>query len=74
VVVPSMMIGYPFLAAMGHPEYANKSVIYGSLIHIIELIVLITFNLISIYGVTLIVFFTEIFILLYRLYCIRRLL
>ncbi len=73
VVVPSILIGYPVLAALGYPEYANKSVIYGSLFHLSGLILLILVNSVSIFKVAFLVFLTEFFVLGYRLNQINRL-
>ncbi len=73
VVVPSILIGYPVLAALGYLEYANKSVIYGSLFHLSGLILLILVNSVSIFKVAFLVFLTEFFVLGYRLNQINRL-
>lgn len=71
VVVPSIMLGYPFLAAMGYPVYANKSVIYGSLIHFVGLFILILIGNIQPVTVALMVFITESCVFLLRTYWIR---
>ncbi|MCM8767488.1 MAG: flippase [Candidatus Omnitrophica bacterium] len=68
IVVPSIILGYPFLAAMGYPEYANKSVIYGSLLHIFGLLLLVITNHINIYSVAILVILTETTVLIYRIY------
>lgn len=68
VIVPSIMLGYPYLAAMGYPAYANKSVIYGSLIHFTGLFVLILINAIKPINVALMVLITESSVLLLRCY------
>lgn len=34
VAIPSILLGYPFLAAMGHPKYTNWTVILTSVFHI----------------------------------------
>jgi len=67
-VVPSILLGYPFLAALGYSRYANYSVIFGSLFHIMGLIFLVVFDLINIYNIALMVLLTESFVLFYRLY------
>ena len=72
IVVPSMLIGYPFLAAMGFPKYANNSVIFSSILHIIGLGILILLNLVNIYTVAFMVIITESFVLFYRLYGIFK--
>ena len=34
IIVASLLIGYPLLAAMGHVRYANMSTLVGSVLHI----------------------------------------
>lgn len=38
-MIPSSLLGYPFLAALGNLSVANKSVIYGGLLQVILLVV-----------------------------------
>lgn len=57
--VPSMLLGFPFLAAMGYPKYANSSVIIGSLVHIIGLLILALTSNVNIYSVAILVCITE---------------
>jgi PST family polysaccharide transporter len=66
VVVPSVMLGYPFLAALGFPGYANYSVIIGSAFHLAGLVVLISVNKVSIYTVAGMVLATEFLVLILR--------
>lgn len=40
VILPSYILGFPMLSAMGMPEHANYSVIFGSVIHVFNLLVL----------------------------------
>jgi len=72
VVVPSILLGYPFLAAMGYPNYANFSVIVGSIFHLSGLGILTILHLVNVYNVALIVLLTEIFVLSIRLYGIIK--
>lgn len=72
VVAPSQLIGYPFLAALGYPKYANLSVIIGSIIHLIMLIILAVTSYLNIYSVAILVFVTETIVLLLRLYGIKK--
>ncbi|MBC8485991.1 MAG: oligosaccharide flippase family protein [Candidatus Cloacimonetes bacterium] len=71
IVVPSMLLGYPFLAALGFPKYANMSVIIGSVFHLIGLSVLAILDYITIYSVAFVVLGTEILVLSSRVYWIR---
>jgi len=68
VVVPSILLGYPFLAAMGYPKYANISVIMGSILHLIGLGMLLLLNMINVYTVAIMVVITETFVLCIRIY------
>jgi len=72
VVVPSVLIGYPFLAALGFSKYANLSVVYGSIFHIVGLSLLAFLDKITIYSVSFMVVNTEILVLMYRVYGIKR--
>jgi PST family polysaccharide transporter len=68
IVVPSILLGYPFLAAMGHPRYANMSVVAGSFLHLLGIGTLSVLNMINVYSVALMVIITESFVLIIRLY------
>jgi PST family polysaccharide transporter len=70
IVAPSMLLGYPFLAAFGYPRYANMSVIVGSLSHIFLLLLIIP--LINIYWVVIITIITESIVLMIRVYGIKK--
>lgn len=63
----SSMLGYPFLGAMGYPDKANNSVIYGGLFHITLLGLIYYFYNISIINIVIITLLTELFIFLYRI-------
>ncbi|WP_041639585.1 oligosaccharide flippase family protein [[Mannheimia] succiniciproducens] len=71
IVVPSILLGYPFLGALGFAKEANLSVIYASIIHILGLVILILFNKISLYSVAYMVLVTELFVFMYRISKIR---
>ena len=68
VVVPSILLGYPFLAAMGYPKYANISVIAGSILHLTGLGILLLLNMVNVYTVAMMVVLTESFVLSFRIY------
>jgi PST family polysaccharide transporter len=70
IVIVSVLLGYPFLAALGHANYANYSVIAGAICHIIML--LITIPILSIYSVAIITIITETIVLSVRLYGVKR--
>ncbi|MCK4852044.1 MAG: flippase [Candidatus Omnitrophica bacterium] len=71
VVVPSILLGYPFLAALGRSEYANNSVIIGSIFHLAVLVAL-TRVCMNIYTVAALVVLTESLVLLIRVYGITK--
>lgn len=71
IVIPSILLGYPFLAALGCANYANGSVIVGSLIHIIGLCLLVITSNVSAVSVALMVLLTEGVVLCVRIYGIN---
>lgn len=72
VLVPSIMIGYPFLAALGFAKYPNFSVVYASIFHILGLFILVFMDNVSIYSVATLVIFTQIVDFAYRIYGIKK--
>jgi PST family polysaccharide transporter len=70
IIIPSILLGYPFLAALGYPRYANYSVLAASLFHIVVLLIMIPF--INIYLVAGLTFFTELLVLTIRVYAVRK--
>ena len=72
IVVPSILIGYPFLAALGFKNEANYSTIIGSLFHVTILGVLYFINLINIYNIVYLLIATESIVLLYRYYAVYK--
>lgn len=71
VTTPSLLLGYPFLAALGFPQYANGSVIAGSLFHITALIVACQLY-INAPVVAVLCVMTECIILVLRIYVIKK--
>lgn len=67
IVVPSILLGYPFLGALGYIKDANYSVVLASLFYIIGIIILIIFKSINIYSIALMVFVPELVVFVYRL-------
>ena len=72
IVVPSILIGYPFLAALGFKNEANYSTIVGSLFHVTILGVLYFINLINMYNIVYLLIATESIVLLYRYYAVYK--
>ena len=67
IVVPSILLGYPFLGALGYIKDANYSVVLASLFYIIGIIILIILKSINIYSIALMVFVPELVVFVYRL-------
>ena len=72
IVVPSILIGYPFLAALGFKNEANYSTIIGSLFHVVILGILYFSNLINMYNIVYLLLATESIVLLYRYYAVYK--
>jgi len=72
IVVPSILLGYPFLAALGFADYANLSVVAGSILHLSGLAILSALDIISIYSVAFMVLITEAFVFVIRLYGVTK--
>lgn len=73
IVVPSILLGYPFLGALGKARHANLSVVYGSVFHFILLALLILVNQVEGFTVAVAVLFTESLVFIYRLYFSKEL-
>ena len=72
VILPSYVLGFPTLTAMGLSKYANYSVIAGSVLHVCILAILFVTNQLSMVTLGATVSVTETFILLYRIVVIWR--
>lgn len=70
--IPSMLLGYPFLAAMGHPLYTNWTVVFTSVIHISGLLLLYMSGMLNINTVAMLVVFTESMLMIFRMLGVRR--
>ncbi|MFY0608230.1 MAG: oligosaccharide flippase family protein [Cyclobacteriaceae bacterium] len=68
VIVPSILLGYPFLGAMGFSGFVNRSVMISSFLHITLLVVLIILKEVTLMNVVLAIFITESTVLLIRIY------
>lgn len=70
IVVPSVLLGYPFLAALGYQKYANGSVIIGSIFHLAMLLIISQFM--DIYLVAGLVVLTESIVFVIRFYGVKK--
>ena len=66
VALPNTLLGYPFLAALGHPNFTNYSLVGVSLMHIVIIVCLWACGWISIYSVAWVVVITETSLLFIR--------
>ncbi len=67
LTVPSMMLGYPFLGALGKANLANTSVIIAGILQIILLSCLYFMNLVSAVWVAVSIIIVELAVLLLRI-------
>jgi PST family polysaccharide transporter len=65
--IPSMLLGYPFLAAMGHASYTNWTIMIVSVVHLSGLAILFFTGLLSIYTVAGMVVLAELLLLGFRI-------
>lgn len=67
VILPSYILGFPTLSAMGLSKYANYSVVFGSVLHIVNLLVLYFTGHLNMVTLGLMVSVAETVILLFRI-------
>lgn len=71
-IVPSIMLGYPFLGALGYKKDANYSVIIASIVHFIGLVTLFSIDKVSGMSIATLVILTEFIVLFLRCYGVRK--
>ena len=71
-IIPSYLLGYPFLAALGHTKYTNNTVILVGINHLIWILILYFTGNISVYTVSSLVVISEFFALSLRLFGVKR--
>ncbi len=71
LMVPAVLLGYPYLAAFGDDRLANNSVIIASVIHIVLLFVFVPFF--NVYGVAWLTVLSQVIVLGTRIYGVIRL-
>jgi len=72
VTLPSRLLGYPLLGALKHTKEANRSVIIGSILHIIGLITLFVSGVMNVYTIAAMVVITESIVFVLRLYSVWK--
>ncbi len=71
-VVPSILVGYPLLGGMGYTNIANNSVIIGSVVHVLGLVVLFLTGKMNIYTIATMVLVTEFIVFLIRMTYVKK--
>lgn len=66
VILPSYLLGFPTLTAMGLSKYANLSVVFGTVIHLINLAILYFTGNINMISLGILLSVAETVILLFR--------
>ncbi|MGP6148694.1 oligosaccharide flippase family protein [Priestia flexa] len=69
-MMPSIIMGYPLLGALGKINTVNKSVIYPSLLHITLLVC--SMPVLSLELVTVYIIITELFVFIYRIIAVKK--
>lgn len=72
VILPSYILGFPMMSAMGISKHANYSVIFGSALHILNLLILWATDNINMVTLGLSVSIAETVILTYRIVVIVK--
>lgn len=72
VILPSYILGFPTLSAMGLSKYANYSVVFGSALHVFNLLVLYFTGHMNMVTLGALVSIAETAILLFRIVVIWR--
>ena len=68
----SVSFGYPACAATGDVSFANKSVIIGSVLHILNILILFLFNNVNAFTISMSILITETFIMIIRILYVSK--
>ncbi len=72
ICLPATFLGYPFLAAWGHPNFCNYSLVASSAFHITGITILYFSGAITIYSVALMVVLCEASLFLIRVFGVKK--
>jgi PST family polysaccharide transporter len=72
LTIPSMLLGYPFLAAMGHARYTNWTIVLVSLFHIAGLSILYLSGILSVYSIAALVVLSECLLFVFRVRGVKK--
>lgn len=67
-LIPSYLMGYPFLAALGHVKFTNYTVLIAGLIYLLVAIIAITTNSFTVYVAASLYVICELSVFLLRIY------
>lgn len=70
--LPNYMLGFPTLGAMGISNYANKSIYFATVIHVIGLAFIYLSGNLTVIKIAILASITDLIILLYRIYIIYK--
>jgi PST family polysaccharide transporter len=70
--VPSQLLGYPFLAALGHVKFTNYTVVLVACIHIVIITLLYFLNWISVYSIASMYVISELLIFIFRIWGVQK--
>lgn len=73
IVIPSGLLGYPFLAALGNAAAANRSVMFGGLVQLALLLACYAMGWTQAAETVFTVLIVEVFVIAYRVIAVRRL-
>ncbi|MBK7107119.1 MAG: oligosaccharide flippase family protein [Ignavibacteriae bacterium] len=72
ISIPSQLLGYPFLAALGFSKYTNMGVINVGIIYIISIFFMYFFDYINIYSLSYIYVLAQLIVLINRIYGVKK--
>ena len=69
IFVPSVLLGYPLLAAMGYPGYANYSIVIAAIVHVAMLLAFMP--ILSLELVVILLIITQSVVIVFRIIGVR---
>lgn len=72
ITLPSYLLGFPALGAVGLSQYANYSTLFATVVHIFLLVILYVFGALNVYSLSALSALAELNIMLYRFWAIKR--
>ena len=72
ITLPNYLFGFPTLGAMGLSKYANRSIYFGTVIHVINLIIVYLLGYLNVITLAILASIADGLVLLYRLVIIYK--